>query len=45
MSTFNWSTCQSVKLTNGQLIDGLIWYIFKISGTNFVTFQTLGEKK
>jgi hypothetical protein len=45
MSTFNWFTYQSVKSTNSQLTDGLIWSIFKTSGTNFVTFQTLRGKK
>jgi hypothetical protein len=45
MSTYNWSMCQSVKSTNGQLIDGLIWSLFKTIRTNLVTFQTLRRKK
>jgi hypothetical protein len=45
MSISNWSTCQSFKLTNGQLRDGLTWSLFKTTRTNLVTFQILGRKK
>jgi hypothetical protein len=45
MLTYNWSTCQSVKSTNGQLIERLIWSLFKTIRTNLVTFQTLWRKK
>ena len=45
MSTFNWFTCQSVKSTNDQLTEGLIWSLFKTIRTNFVTIQTIRKKK
>jgi hypothetical protein len=45
VSTSNWFTCQSVKLTYGQLTEGLIWLLFKTTRTNLVTFQTLRRKK
>jgi hypothetical protein len=45
MSTSNWSTCQTVKSTNSQLIEGLTWSLFKTTMTNLVTFKTLEKKK
>jgi hypothetical protein len=45
MSTSNWSTCHSVKSTNGQPMQELIWSFFKSTRTNLITFQTLGRKK
>jgi hypothetical protein len=45
MSTSNWSICQSIKSTNGQLTDGLTWSLFKTTKINLVTFQTLEKKK
>jgi hypothetical protein len=44
VSTSNCSTYQSVKLTNGQLMDELTLSLFKITTTNLVTFQTVGKK-
>jgi hypothetical protein len=45
VSTFNWSTCQSVKSTNDELMEGLIWSLFKITKTNLITFQTNPREK
>jgi hypothetical protein len=45
MLTYNWSTCQSVKSNKGQLMEGLIYSLFKITMINLVTFQTLRRKK
>jgi hypothetical protein len=36
MSTFDWSTYQSIKLTNGQLMEILIWSILKTIRINLV---------
>jgi hypothetical protein len=38
VSISNWFTYQSVKSTNGQLTDVLIWSLFKTTKTNLVTF-------
>jgi hypothetical protein len=45
VSTSNWSTCQSVKLTNCQLTERLIWSLSKTTRTNLIIFQTIREKK
>jgi hypothetical protein len=36
MSTSNWSTYQSIKSTNGQLTEVLIWSILKTIRINLV---------
>jgi hypothetical protein len=45
VSTSNWFMCQSVKSSNGQVMDGLTWSLFKTIRTNLVTFQTLERTK
>jgi hypothetical protein len=41
MSTFDWSMYQSIKSTNGQLTEVLIWSILKTIRINLVTFQII----
>jgi hypothetical protein len=45
VSTSNWSTYQSVKSTNSQLMECLIWLLFKTTRTNLINFPNHMDEK